>query len=61
MEEKKMEDSLHHALEEELNLDELNSVEGGKESDQSPEQINAVANCATNNCNGGNCASGCGK
>lgn len=32
---------------------------GGASSNGKP--INTLANCSTNNCNGGNCTSGCGK
>lgn len=58
-ENKDFENALHQSFDENLSLEELSSLEGGKE--ESDQQINAVANCATNNCKDGNCAAGCGK
>lgn len=46
--------SLEESLDEQLNLSDLENVEGGAS------ETNAVSNCSSNNCNGGNCASNCG-
>jgi hypothetical protein len=51
-----VEKSLDESFDEQLNLSELEDVEGGA----SEKVYNTVANCSTNNCNGGNCVANCG-
>jgi hypothetical protein len=53
--------SLEDSFDEQLNLSELEKIEGGEEKDGG--SINALADCGAivNNCNGGNCVVGCGK
>lgn len=56
---KDLANALEESLTENLSLQEMENLEGGKESEK---VTNVAADCkTTNNCNGGNCASGCGS
>lgn len=61
---KDLANAIENSLAENLSLQEMENLEGGAEELQAADKVaNALADCknVTNNCKGGNCASGCGN
>ena len=61
---KNLANEIENSLAENLSLQEMENLEGGTESvAEADKVVNAAADCKTitNNCEGGNCVSGCGN